>query len=546
MLARPLLLLSLAASAVLAVPTDKRGFPTVQLDNGTFIGISDGDVNKFLGIPFGKAPVGDLRFNLPEPVDPYTGIQTATAYGPACPQQAFDSSVLSGLPKDTVDFIVNGFYNIVSPSDEDCLSINIVVPAGTKPNAKLPVAVWIFGGGFEIGGTNTYDGGIVVQRSVALGEPVIFVSMNYRVSAYGFLASQEVQNAGVGNLGLQDQRLALRWIQKHISAFGGDPTKVTIWGESSGAISVALQMVTNGGNTEGLFRGAFMQSGSPIPVGDLNHGQGDYDAIVAQTGCSGASDTLQCLRHVPFETLKKAVDKSPGIFSFRALRLTWLPRMDGKFLTDWPQKLVQKGQVAKIPFVNGDCDDEGTLFSLSLRNITTDHALEGYMRGNYLPDISQTDMASMLALYPDDTAAGSPFGTGLENALTPQFKRVAAIQGDLVFQAPRRFFLQHTSGKQPTWAFLNKRLKGLPVLGSAHATDLLNVFGGGDMTDYLINFVNRLDPNGPTGIPWPQYTTSAPKLLTFLDGATPLAITDDDYRVDAMKLLTKVSLEFPI
>lgn len=88
------------------------------------------------------------------------------------------------------------------------------------------------------------------------------------------------------------------------------------WGESAGAISVGLQMVTNGGNTEGLFRGAFMQSGSPIPVGDISHGQGDYDALVAQTGCAGAADTLQCLRHVPFETLKKAVDKSPGIFSY--------------------------------------------------------------------------------------------------------------------------------------------------------------------------------------------------------------------------------------
>ncbi|KAI0754517.1 carotenoid ester lipase precursor [Daedaleopsis nitida] len=545
MLTRLLCLLPLVGVAF-AVPTDKRAPPTVQLDAGTFIGSSDGTVNRFLGVPFGKAPVGDLRFNLPQPVDPYTGTQTVTAYGPACPQQAFDFPELSGLAEDTVDFIVNGIYNIVTPAGEDCLSVNVIVPAGTKPNAKLPVAVWIFGGGFEIGGTNIYDGGVIVKRSIQLGEPVVYVSMNYRVSAYGFLASQEVKEAGVGNLGLQDQRLALRWIQKYISAFGGDPTKVTIWGESAGAISVALQMVTNGGDTEGLFRGAFMQSGSPIPVGDLSHGQGDYDAIVAQTGCSGASDTLQCLRHVPFETLKKAVDKSPGIFSYQALRLAWLPRMDGVFFTDWPQKLVQKGEVAKIPFVNGDCDDEGTLFSIANANVTTDETLRTYIRSNYIPEISDADMESILELYPEDITKGSPFDTGILNALTPQFKRMAAMQGDLVFQAPRRFFLEQTSAKQPTWAFLNKRLKGLPVLGSAHGTDILNVYGGGDMADYLINFVNNLDPNGNTGISWPKYTTSSPKLLTFLDGLTPLTITNDDYRVDAMKLVTKLSLQFPL
>ena len=131
------------------------------------------------------------------------------------------------------------------------------------------------------------------------------------------------------------EREALRWVNKYITQFGGDPNKVTMyaplsrvvcypfssnyysWGESSGAMSASLQMLANGGNTEGLFRGAFMQSGAPIPVGDITHGQQYYDAIVKQTGCSGA-DTLDCLRTVPYSSLKAAINKSPGILDYQA------------------------------------------------------------------------------------------------------------------------------------------------------------------------------------------------------------------------------------
>ncbi|KAI9066037.1 carotenoid ester lipase precursor [Trametes sanguinea] len=546
MLARTLCLLSVLVSAVLAAPLAPRAAPTVQLDQGTFIGASDGKTNKFMGIPFAKAPVGDLRFNLPVAVDPYTGTHTVTSFGPSCPQQAIDFDLPSQLAADAVDFIVNSIYQAVFPAQEDCLNLNVIVPAGTNPTDKLPVVAWIFGGGFELGSPAQYDGTGIVSRSVDMKQPVIYVSMNYRVSAFGFLASQEVKDAGVGNLGLQDQRLALRWIQKYISAFGGDPTKVTIWGESAGAISVALHLVTNGGNSEGLFRGAFMQSGSPIPVGDISHGQADYDALVSQTGCVGAADTLQCLRQVPYDKLKKAVDASPGIFSPQSLRLTWLPRVDGKFLTDTPQNLVQRGSVADVPFVTGDCDDEGTLFSLSTLNITTDDELRSYITSNYMPQVESKSLDELFIAYPADITQGSPFNTGILNALSPQYKRMAAMQGDLVFQAPRRFFLQHRSGLQPTWSFLSKRLKGLPALGSAHATDILNIYGGGELADYLINFAYNLDPNGKTVPSWPQYTTSSPKLLTFLDGSTPTAITNDDYRVDAMNIITELSLQFPI
>ncbi|KAJ7173240.1 Alpha/Beta hydrolase protein [Mycena filopes] len=522
--------------------------PTITLDAGTFTGTAgSANTQSFLGIPFALPPVGDLRFRLPVANTAYNGTHSATAFGPACPQQAVKLPVLTGLPQEVVDDVVNSLFGIVFPSAEDCLTINVIKPATATAASKLPVVAWIFGGGFELGSPSMYDGKTIVERSIALGEPVIYVSMNYRVSAFGFLASKEVRAAGVGNLGLQDQRQALRWIQKYITSFGGDPTKVTIWGESAGAISVSLQMLANGGNTEGLFRGAFMQSGSPIPVGPVENGQKYYDAIVQQTGCSSAADTLECLRTVPYAALKAAQDASPFIFAYQSLVLAWLPRADGTFLADNPQRLVQQGLVSKIPFVTGDCDDEGTLFSLSTLNITTDAEFLNYIKTLWLPQATTAQGTTLNNLYPSDVIDGSPFDTGLLNGVTPQFKRIAAFQGDAVFQAPRRFFQQTLSGKQNQWAFLSKREKAVPILGSFHFTDtVLNSYADGELTDYLINFANALNPNGKTVPNWPAYTTATPNMMTFLDGLIPTTISQDTYRAAGMQFLTNMTLMFPV
>ncbi|KAF9018964.1 carotenoid ester lipase precursor [Hymenopellis radicata] len=534
------------AGVTLAAVVSSRAAPTVTLDSATVTGAASGNVSKFLGIPFGQPPTGNLRFQLPAAVGAYTGTIDATAFGPSCPQQAVKLPVLTGLPQETVDYVVNSIFSDVLPSDEDCLTLNVVKPASATDTSQLPVAVWFFGGGFELGGTSMYDGSSIVQRSIALGEPVIYVSMNYRVSAFGFLAGKEVKEAGVGNLGLHDQRLALKWIQKYVTAFGGDPDKVTIWGESAGAMSVASHMIINDGDTEGLFRGAFMQSGSPLPVGDIENGQKDYDDIVDKTGCSGSSDTLACLRTVSYDVLKAAVDDSPFIFAYQSLRLAWLPRTDGVLFSDNPQRLVQQGKVANIPFVTGDCDDEGTLFSLSQLNVTTDAQAKEYLQTILLPNAPEADIDSLMDLYPQNPAVGSPFDTGLLNIVSPQFKRFAALQGDAVFQAPRRFFINVLSGKQDIYTFINKRLKSVPVLGSFHASDILNIYFGGDMVDYLIRFVNDLNPNGNTGITWPKWTAASPAMLSFNDGLIPLSLTTDTFRQEAIDGLNEILLENPI
>ncbi|KAI9457437.1 carotenoid ester lipase precursor, partial [Lactarius psammicola] len=535
-----------ATVTVLATPTGYAAPPIVTLDNGKFIGTTVDGVNKFLGIPFAKPPVGDLRLRLPQASDPYSGTHNATAFGLSCPQQATTLDIPKGLPQETIDFFLKN-PGTALPDGEDCLTLNVVAPAHARHDSKLPVVVWIFGGGFEVGASSLYDGGVIVNRSIALKEPVVYVGINYRLSALGFLASQEVKDAGLGNLGLHDQRIALRWIQKYIHVFGGDSSKVTIWGQSAGSISISFQMLANGGNTEGLFHAAFMQSGSPLPVGDITNGQKYYDELVKRTDCSGSSDTLACLREAPYEKLKAAMDSSPSIFAYQSLALAWLPRVDGVFLADNPQRLVQQGKVARIPFVAGECDDEGTSFSLSQLNVTTDAQLRDYLSEFFLANITDAEMDKLLTLYPEDVTQGSPYDTGTQNAFSPQFKRIAALLGDIVFQAPRRLFLNNLSKKQKIWSYLSKRLKSLPILGSDHGSDIPNIYGPGDLTDYLIHFATNLDPNGGSGPQWPRYTTSSRESLTLVDSEVAnITITQDTYRVDGIEFITELSLAHPL
>ncbi|KAI0059500.1 alpha/beta-hydrolase, partial [Artomyces pyxidatus] len=385
-----------------------------------------------------------------------------------------------------------------------------------------------------------FNGVAIVQRSIELGQPVLFVTL-------GFLASAEVEERGVGNIGLHDQRQALRWVNKYVNAFGGDPDKVTIWGESAGALSVGLQIITNGGNTEGLFRAAFMQSGSPGGAGPLTDGQPYYDALVADVGRSDAQDTLQCLREAPIHQLTVGIKNSPSTDSFQSLNIAWTPRVDGIFLKESPQQLILQGSVADIPFVTGDCDDEGTACSLSTVSLTTNQEVLDYFHENYFAKTSTGDIEQPLQLYRNDISLGSPFDTGTANALTPQYKRIAAIQGDMMFQAPRRFFLKQQSPRQKTYSFRKPSsvTMSTPAFDHAHGTDLVNIYGPGDLTDYLVRFAVTLDPSGDTGIFWPQFTTDDPKLLTLLDGATPLNITSDTYRVEGMEFLTQLSLADP-
>ncbi|KAG0698814.1 Alpha/Beta hydrolase protein [Suillus ampliporus] len=537
MLLQLVLLLATCWGFVTTSSSNNAVAPTVTLDNATITGIASGSVNMWLGIPFALCPTGNLRFQLPQSIPPYNASYSATAYGFSCPQQAVTSPISPGLPPETIDYLTAMTNSNNNPSSQDCLTLNVVAPADATPESELPVVVWIYGGAFQMGGTSTYNGSVIVNKAIDLNVPAVYVSMNYRLTAFGFLASAEVKQAGVGNLGLQDQREAMRWVQKYISAFGGDPTKVTIWGESAGAMSIGHHMVTDGGDTEGLFCAAFMESGSPLLVDDIKaQGQGNYDFIVDQTGCADSSDTLQCLREVPYDTLMDAINQTPNVFGYQGSCLAWVPRVDGVVLMAAPQVLVLQGSVADIPFITGDCDDEGTPFSLGSLNIITDSQFEEYLQTCWLPNAPSATIQQLMEYYPEDINQGCPFDTGNLNALTPQYKRIATFQGDVFMQAPRRFFLEQ----------LSKRLKTVPILGSFHTSDLENVYGGGDMASRLVRFVASLDPNDAGDLEWPKWTSSSPNLLTFLDGSIPQEITQDTYRAEEMAYLTEVFLQYPV
>jgi len=317
---------------------------------------------------------------------------------------------------------------------------------------------------------------------------------------------------------------------------------------------VAMQMITNGGDNEGLFRGAVMQSGGPIPVGDIEHGQQYYDSMIVKTGCGSAPDTLDCLRKVPYATFKKAMDESPNMFAYQGLILAWLPRVDGVFLTEPPQVAVLRGHVSNVPMIAGNCDDEGTLFSFSSTNVSTSADLKTYMKQFMMSRAKDSHIDLLLQYYPDDQRAGSPFDTNYRNDFSPQFKRISALQGDFVFHGPRRLLLQNVAAKQKSWGFIHKRGKDIPYVGAAHSTDLVDSFdmlddaAPSELMNNIIWFTNNLDPNGHSGpVVWPQWDPQNPKALVFQDSLLiPQLIIDDNYRTDAMEFMRNISLLYPI
>ncbi|RPD58884.1 alpha/beta-hydrolase [Lentinus tigrinus ALCF2SS1-7] len=495
----------------------------IQIDNATVIGVSDGTTSSFLGISFAQPPIGELRLNLPQPARPYTGVVNATAFGNQC----YNSLQAGSLPFpswETPEMLnyFRVFENFAtSQFSEDCLNLNVIAPASIPPGRRLPVVAYIFFGAFKFGSSADVDGRIMVQRSIQMGEPIIFVSMNHRLGPYGFLGGGEVKAAGIGNLGLQDQREALRWIQKYIHTFGGDSGRVTLLGFSSGAVSAALQMVANEGDTEGLFHAVWAQSGAVQPVGwiDAAAPQQSYDAFVSRVNCSGAADTL--------------------------------PHADGTFIRDLPQPAMVRGDIARVPVVAGNAEDEGTIFTLDFPNGTqvafrrTEAQFEQLIRASFFPNISDVEMSRLLQLYPDDPAQGAPYGTGDEFQFVSMWKRIASLMGDAGVIAIRRLFVETVAAfGQRAWTYIYRRDK-VYGWGSTHGSEIPDMYGGGDLADLLIRFANNHNPNRPSSeLYWSPYNLATRPMLDFY-GNDSLKLSNDTYRQDAIRLVEKLGLEGP-
>ncbi|KAJ7107436.1 Alpha/Beta hydrolase protein [Mycena epipterygia] len=539
--------------------------------NGTFKGIYDGNLTKFLGVPFSRPtrvlcvyncfffPIMihcSARFELPQTPTPLDGLQDATSFGPACPQQA-ESPV-------TVPFTVSVNHTLIS---EACsfplcqsefnpnqfstgLTLDVFVPVAARPGSKLPILVWLFGGGFEVGNSADTDVRGAVERSTLLGEPVIIVAPNYRVSPFGFLAGKEVSDGGITNLGLRDQIFALKWVQKHIAAFGGDPERVVLGGISAGSVSTALLLLSNKHSSSSLFRGAFMVSGSPWPSPTVADGQRHYDELVVANNCTKAPDTLDCLRHIPFDAFLATMNRTPDFFAYRSLALVWRPRVDRDTILRNPIDSVVQGAFARVRRLSNTFDPSATLI-ISCVNIGPHRNVLSYLSGATPAQISR-----IAELYPQDPKQGSPFGTGLANQVTPEFKRIAAFGGDFFFNGLRRLLVQHTSATQNTWSWLSKRGKSTPEVGAFHSSDLTLFFPSNTTRPLCsVNFINTLDPNqsaapraqgSNSSVFWPKWQTPSAEgsssLLTFSDPAV-VNVTADDSRAGPIQFLIDLHVE---
>lgn len=223
-----LALLAIAASG-LARADIRTTNPSVTIKNGTLIGSSNNTVDSFIGIPYAKPPINDLRFRSPQAIDQPLGVVTLPSVAPACIQQKLSSLDTTGMPAEAVPLAEAASNRPVNGSSEDCLTLSVQRPAGLSAGEKLPVLVWIHGGGWSIGASQWYDGSAIIRKSINISQPIIFVALNYRLNAFGFLQGKELQEDGSTNLGLRDQRKAFEWVAENIAAFGGDPDKVTIW-----------------------------------------------------------------------------------------------------------------------------------------------------------------------------------------------------------------------------------------------------------------------------------------------------------------------------
>ncbi|XP_067119165.1 acetylcholinesterase-like [Centruroides vittatus] len=310
---------------------------------GVTIKVLDKQVKAYLGIPYATPPVGNLRFREPQPVKDWDFVYNATQKPPSCMQTPLeiDPEWPNRHPKEV---------------SEDCLYINVWVPASTTCGDKLATMVWIYGGGFTVGSTNMdiYDGSVIAS----VGE-VIFVSFNYRLGAFGY--ANFGQDDAAGNMGMLDQVMALKWVHENIEAFGGDKDLITIFGESAGSMSVAHHLISP--MTKGLFKRAILQSGTNnLPTFTANpEANLELTSMMAkELGCS-EDDMLPCMKRV--DAFDIAAFQKQFIQGKKTLAI-FVPQNGSPFLPENSLESVNSGKFHDVDVLIGETRDEGSLFLL--------------------------------------------------------------------------------------------------------------------------------------------------------------------------------------
>lgn len=394
-----------------------------------YVGTSANQVESFLNIRFGQDTSGANRFTPPKPFHyPPGTLVNATQPGAACPQQ-----------KDAVPAIP--IFDNVTHMSEDCLTLRVDRPANTSSSDKLPVMVWIYGGGDTFGQIydSAYNATPLVAGATQKGMPVIYVAMNYRLGIFGFASSPAVNATGGLNAGLQDQRLALQWVQKHISAFGGDPDNVTLFGESDGATGAGLQMLAYGGKGKAPFKRVILESGSPAAdSGMSNNKSAVHTAEVTDlVNCtaSTSAEELKCLRNVPMWKLKTVAEKFEEATAGPGGMNVFAPVSPSAFLPDSPSSLLTSGRfVRNIDVMTGWNENDATMSITPAPS--SEQGAAKWFAAQY-PAFSKKNVAKALELYPVSQFSGMPS----EN-ITAQFFRVSQMKRDAEFTCPSIYLTQ--------------------------------------------------------------------------------------------------------
>ncbi len=481
----------------------------VKIDSGWLAG-SGGDVRSYKGIPYAAPPTGDLRWKPPQPAKPWKGIRLAKSFPAMCPQ----------------------FQLIPGAQSEDCLGLNVWTPAKSA-SEKLPVMVWIHGGGFAIGASSqsVYDGEPLATQGV------VVVSINYRLGIYGFLAHPELSREspeGVsGNYGILDMVAALKWVNRNIAAFGGDPNNVTIFGESAGGTAVCLLMVVP--QAQGLFQKVISESAAwmNMPISHLKESW--YGRKSGEKFGESHGTDIAALRAKTVAEIAK-IAGPPDMSGDKEPRgEAYMPVVDGVVIPDDPARLFAEGKFAHVNLIAGTNADEGTLLGGPPVHNLID--LRKFAQKTF-----GSETNGLLAVYQAASDAEA-------------YDAAAHVQGDYTFLQGTRAVLRAASRKNKAFQYQFTRVTAIGrriKWGCYHASELPYVFGTlpdsaygttasmvGDfsidadsyndtdarlakaMSGAWVRFAKTGDPNGP-GLPsWPAFSEGKESYLEFGDRIAP-------------------------
>ena len=499
-------LVLLSTIAVSCAPAPVAIQDPIKIDTGQISGTAVGDLHVYKGIPFAAPPVGDLRWKPPQPAASWQGVKDCTKFGPA-----------------PMGYYSSNFPPYSAPPSEDCLYLNVWTPAKMTGD-KLPVMVWIYGGAYRFGeGSNPqYDGTNLANQGVVL------VTFNYRLGPLGFLAhpllTKESPHNSSSNYGLLDQIAALQWVQKNIAAFGGDPERVTIFGQSAGATSVICLMASP--LTTGLFQRAISESmyesAAWTDLSQDKYGQPAQEKqgvqLAKDLGCDTAADPLACMRA---KSAQEIIDTGTPPTNVLAAGYRYEPCVDGWVLTDLPLNIFKAGKQQKVSLLIGSTADEWALFQLLAKPTADSYT-------SYVNNIFGDKAQQILTMFP----------AGSDKEVMSSDKQVLTL---FTFTCPARVYAGSMANiNTPAYFYQFSRVPpGGKFLGAFHMIELNYVFGNWrpflsplkadkyfDDTDralsqtimsYWTSFAAAGDPNKQGLTQWPAYEANTGQYLDFGD-----------------------------